>query len=162
MSRQVLELEQLLQGLITEHRKLLVQLDLQQAAMKTFDLKAMDDAANLQEATRLRIAALENRRRSHVAAMSKLLRVPDLNMTKIVELHPQRRAELTKLRTELKAIIGEISTRTTVAGRLAGAVLGHLNTVVRLMATAVEHAGTYTKNGIPRVSPRIGVMEAVG
>ena len=52
--------------------------------------------------------------------------------------------------------------RTHVAGRVATAVLGHLNTVVRLVAGAVEKAGLYTKNGVPRVSSRIGVMDAVG
>jgi hypothetical protein len=45
---------------------------------------------------------------------------------------------------------------------LAGAVLGHLNTVVRLIAGAVEQAGVYTKQGVPQVSARIGVIEAVG
>jgi hypothetical protein len=37
-----------------------------------------------------------------------------------------------------------------------------LNTVVRLLAGAVEKAGLYTKHGVPQVSSRIGVMEAVG
>jgi hypothetical protein len=41
-------------------------------------------------------------------------------------------------------------------------VLGHLNTAMRLFAGAVGQSGTYTKNGVPRVSARIGVMEAVG
>ena len=41
-------------------------------------------------------------------------------------------------------------------------MLGHLNTVVRLLAGAVERAGVYTKDGIPRVASRIGIMEAVG
>ena len=30
------------------------------------------------------------------------------------------------------------------------------------LAGAVERAGVYTKDGIPRVSGRIGIMEAVG
>jgi hypothetical protein len=37
-----------------------------------------------------------------------------------------------------------------------------LNTVVRLIAGAVEQAGVYTKTGSPKVSGRIGVLEAVG
>ena len=69
---------------------------------------------------------------------------------------------LLKLRDELKKTIEQIQTRTHIAGRFAGAVLGHLNTVVRLIAGAVERAGIYTKNGVPQVSNRIGVMEAVG
>jgi hypothetical protein len=56
----------------------------------------------------------------------------------------------------------QISDRTHVAGRLASAVLGHLNTALRLFAGAVGQAGVYTKAGVPKVANRIGVMEAVG
>ena len=58
-------------------------------------------------------------------------------------------------------VVVPLATVATVVG-LAGAVLGHLNTVVRLIAGAVERAGIYTKSGVPQVSNRIGVMEAVG
>ena len=67
-----------------------------------------------------------------------------------------------KLRDEIKSLAGRITSRTHVAARLSSAVLGHLNTVVRLLAGAVEKAGLYTKHGVPSVSSRIGVMEAVG
>jgi hypothetical protein len=77
-------------------------------------------------------------------------------------MYPPNGPMLLKLRQELKAVIGQVQTRTHVAGRLASAVVGHLNTVVRLLAGAVEKAGLYTKQGIPQVSSRIGVMEAVG
>jgi hypothetical protein len=66
------------------------------------------------------------------------------------------------LRDELRSVIEQIQRRTHVAGRLAAAVLGHLNTVVRVLAGAVEQAGVYTKHGTPHVATRIGVMEAVG
>jgi hypothetical protein len=55
----------------------------------------------------------------------------------------------------------KIAENTHVAGRVTGAFLGHLNTAVRLISGAVQHAGVYTKYGTPRVSQRIGVMEAV-
>ena len=45
MSRQLSELEALLQQLIAEHRKLLKYVDAHQAAMRVMDLKAMDAAA---------------------------------------------------------------------------------------------------------------------
>ncbi len=48
MSRQVSELETLLQQLVDEHQKLLAHVENHQKAMKTFDLKAMDDAVRLQ------------------------------------------------------------------------------------------------------------------
>jgi hypothetical protein len=164
MSRLLPELENLLRLLVAEHRRLLAHLDAQQAAMKAFDLKALDDCRNQQEASRLRIAGLETKRRSLVLQIAKALRVDPngLTITKVVELQPQCRTSLLSLRDELKTLAAQITARTHVAGRLAGAVLGHLNTVVRLLAGAVEKSGLYTKQGVPRVSARIGVMEAVG
>src|ERR1700754_2431680 len=118
----------------------------------------MDAARNQQEACRLRVTVLENKRRAIVINMGKALRVDpnSLNLTKIAELHPPRKDALLKLRAEMKDLATRIPHRTRVAGRLAGAVLGHLNTVVRLLAGAVEKAGLYTKYGVPQVSSRIG------
>jgi len=64
VSRQVLELEAILNELITEHRRLLKHVDVQQAAMKSMDLPRMADCAKMQEASRLRLASLETKRPS--------------------------------------------------------------------------------------------------
>ena len=164
MNRLIPELENTLQALVAEHRRLLAHVESQQAAMKAFDLKGLDAARNQQEASRLRAAALENKRRLIVAQVAKAMRVnaQTLTITRLAELQPAHRERLLKLREELKTVAAQISARTHVAGRLASAVLGHLNTVVRLLAGAVEKTGVYTKQGVPRVASRIGVMEAVG
>ena len=163
MLRQLAELESLLQQLITEHHKLLAQMDAQQAAMRTFDLNAMDAAVNAQEACRRRIVAIEIKRRGVVQILTRGVKVEaPVTITKIAALYPPKRDSLLKLGNELKAVATSIASRTKVAGKLAGAVLGHLNSVVRILAGAVERAGVYTKDGIPRVTNRIGIMEAVG
>ena len=163
MTRQFTELESLLQLLVDEHRRLLAHAERHQAVMKAFDLKAMDVVTNLQDASRLRIATIENKRKTLVAIIAKAHRLQGpLTLTKLADLHPPRRAALLTLRDELRTLAAQIATRTHVAGKLAGTVLGHLNTVVRLLAGAVEKAGLYTKHGVPRVSSRIGMMEAVG
>ena len=163
MLRQLAELETLLQQLITEHRKLLTHMDAQQAAMRAFDLNAMDAAVNAQESCRRRIITLETKRRGVVQILTRGVKVDaPVTITKIAALFPQKRDSLMKLGNELKSVATTIASRTKVAGKLAGAVLGHLNSVVRLLAGAVEKAGVYTKDGIPRVTNRIGIMEAVG
>jgi hypothetical protein len=163
MSRLLPELESVLRALADEHRRLLACVEVQQAAMKAFDLKAMDEARNQQEASRLRVAALETKRRLVVSHIAKPLRLEGrVTLTQIADLHPERRDTLLSLRNEIKELAQAIATRTHVTGRLSGAVLGHLNTVVRLLAGAVEKAGLYTKHGVPSVSSRIGMMEAVG
>src|SRR4030081_3353629 len=163
MSRQISELEAILVELIAEHQRLLKHLHAQQAAMKQFDLKTMDAAANQQEASRLRIATLETKRRLFVQQITRAHNAPgNLTIADIAKLYPQRASVLLELRATLKDLISQVSVRATVSGKLAGAVLGHLNTVVRLLAGAVGKAGLYTNRGIPQVSTRMGVMEAVG
>ena len=163
MSRLILDLESVLQQLIVEHRKLLKHVDAHQAAMKTMKLDAMDQSANQQEASRLRIGTLDTRRREVVQQITLQHKLSgEVTISRLAQLFPQRGPNLMKLREELKKTIEQIQARTHIAGRLAGAVLGHLNTVVRLIAGAVERAGIYTKSGVPQVSNRIGVMEAVG
>jgi hypothetical protein len=156
-------LESVLQQLIVEHRKLSRHVDAYQLAMRSMQLDAMDQAAMLQEGSRLRMGALVAQRRAAVSQLVRQHRLPaDVTMSRLADAFPNRRATLLTLRDELKNTIHQVQLRANVAGRLAGAVLGHLNTVVRLIAGAVERAGVYTKHGVPQVSQRIGVMEAVG
>ena len=164
MSRQVFELEQVLQAMIDEHTKLLAHVDRHQAAMRTLDHKTMDDLVRLQESARLRIATLETKRRTLIQMIARSHRMTQTNLTvsDIANLYPPSAPKLNKLRSDLRALIEQLQSKTQIAGRLASAVLGHLNTVVRLLAGAVEKAGVYTKAGVPQVSTRIGVMEAVG
>jgi hypothetical protein len=163
MSRQVLELETILEQLIGEHRKLLANAERQQAAMQAFRSEEMEDIAALQEATRLRITKMENNRRLLTSQIAMLYKTQgDLTLSRLAEMFPQRKSSLLVLRAELRGVMQQVQNRTQISSRLAGSVLGHLNTVVRLLAGAVERAGVYTKNGVPRVSSRIGSIEAVG
>ena len=163
MSRQLLEIESILAQLVAEHRKLLGQLDAQQAAMRALKLDAIEQATHQQESTRLRIATLETKRRTLALQIARAMRInEEPTITKLAQLFPARSGALIELRDELKAVIADISSRTNRASRLASAVLGHLNVGVRLIATAVEQAGVYTKDGSPQMTKRIGVMEAVG
>jgi hypothetical protein len=157
------ELEIVLREMIVEHRALLKDVEMHSAAIRKLDVHAMAAAAIRQDAARSRIAMLENKRRVYAQMEARNLRIGgEVTLAKIADaVDPARRTTLIQLRDELKRVALEIANKTHVAGRVAGAVLGHLNTAVRLISGAVEHAGTYTKYGTPRVARRIGVMEAV-
>jgi hypothetical protein len=166
MSRLVSELETILQNLLVEHRKLLRLVEQHEVAIRTMDLKGMDVCASTQEAARLRVAALNNQRISVVQQLIRTMRIdigPEgLTLTRLAELHPPRRVALLKLRDELREVATAISNRTKVSGRVARAVLGHLNMAIRLLANAVERAGVYTRHGVPKMPRRIGAMETIG
>jgi hypothetical protein len=163
MSRHLIELESVMQLLVDEHRRMLAHVEAQQNAMRSMHLQAMEDATHRQESSRLRIVALDTRRRLLVQQISKLGRsAGELTLSQIAAASPQNGAKLQALRDELKELMGKIGERTHVAGRLASAVLGHLNTALRLVAGAVGESGVYTRSGVPRVSNRIGVIEAFG
>ena len=149
--------------MLVEHRKLLKHVDAHQAAVKKMSLDEMDHAGQQQEASRMRIVGLENARRAIVQQIVREHRISgEVTIARLAKVFPDRGPGLLKLRDELKKMISQIQARTHIAGKVAGAILGHLNTVVRLIAGAVERAGIYTKSGVPQVSGRIGVMEAVG
>jgi hypothetical protein len=162
MSTQLVELERVLEQLIAEHRKLLAHVEAQQAAMRKLDLKTIEQTSSLQEMTRVRIGALEQRRKLAVAQLALSLRMAGTpTLAALAEAMPAARSRLLALREQLRDLAGQVAARARVAGRVAGAVLGHLNTAMRLLAGAMEQAGLYTKHGVPKVSARIGVMEAV-
>lgn len=163
MSRQIGELEIILQQMIVEQKKLSGWLEKQQAAMTVCDVKKMDDARHAAEAVRVRLLGLESRRRIAVAQIAAVLKLPsDPTLARIAAAFPQRSAELSKLRQELKGVTEQVKTRTYVATRVAGAVLGHLNVVVRLIAGAGRKQQVYTRGGMTRPPGRVGVIEAVG
>lgn len=156
------ELEKILASMIAEHRALLADVEAHARAVRALDLPAMEQAAARQDAGRARIAMLENRRRIQTQVDARMLRLPgDATLAQIAAADSKRGKSLLALRDELRAVAFQIAQQTHVAGRVTGAVLGHLNTAVRLLSSTVKHAGTYTRNGMPRVSARIGVIEAV-
>src|SRR5277367_3226134 len=111
MSRQISELETILQQIIAEHRKLLGFLETQQAAMKICDLKKMDELSVTQEACRLRISGLDHRRKIVVALIGKELKMTgDLTLRAIAAAYPPKAEALTKLRTELKLVAEKVRT----------------------------------------------------
>lgn len=163
MLRQISDVEQLLKQLVIEHQKLLAHVEAHQAAMRTLDLRAMDDIAKMQEACRIRIAGIETRRRGlvqQIAAANRLAGI--VKVDKLAELFPERAPTLLALREQLHALANAIAAKNATGSRLAGALLGHMNTAVRMLAGVVERAGVYTRDGVPRVSSRIGAMEALG
>jgi hypothetical protein len=166
MPPQHAELERLaecLRGLVDEHRRLLDQVGRHQAAMKSLDSGAVEALAQQQEQVRTKIMQWEARRRLAVVALvrsAKLTGEPTL--TRIAAGFPAYRPALLGLRDELRILATEIQQRTTVSGRIAQAMLGHLNTAIRLLASAVERGGTYTRQGTPKLTRRIGSIEAVG
>src|SRR4051794_38423195 len=103
MSRQVIDIEGLMQQLIQEHRKLLKFIHAHHEAMKKLDLKAMEQAQREQEELRLRIGGMESRRRAMACGVMRQMKAAgEPTVQRLAELFPARRESLLKLRTELR------------------------------------------------------------
>src|SRR5258706_16025433 len=143
MQKEVAQLQLVLQQLIAEHEKLLAHLSNQQSAMKKLALPSIDQLTGLQDASRMRIAALDGKRKALVNQLAAALKLEGpTTLARLADSLPQRKQALLSLREKLKANVTEIATRSTGAARAAGAHPGHLHTVVRLPDRAVELAGT--------------------
>jgi len=93
--------------------------------MQAFDLRTMDDAGREQEACRLRITMLEQRRRSIVQQIGKGLNVQgDLTIARLATMVPEHTQSLLELRKQLKQVVEQVAARNKISGKVAGAVLG--------------------------------------
>ena len=163
MSRHITDLNSILIQLTAEHRKLLELMEGQHLAMKKFDLNAMADLMPKQEMIRLRLIDLESKRRGMMRVIMTALKLPhEPKLTQLAQAFPQYSEALLKSRNELRDVAAKIAQRSQGSGRLASAVLGHLNRVMRIFASAAKQAGLYTRQGVPRVGSRIGSLNAVG
>ena len=163
MTAQITELEKILGQIIAEHRTLLAALELHLGSLRTLKFEGVQQAVTAIEQSRTRIVLHDAKRRLVMQQLTRLYKLPaDASLSDVAAVLPQHKPSLMKLRDQLKQITASIANKTTVSSRVAGAMLGHLNTVVRLVAGAVQQASVYTRQGVPTVSGRIGMMEAVG
>src|SRR5688500_4231299 len=99
MQREVTQLQVILQQLITEHGKLLEHLCAQQAAMKKMDMPALEQITGLADATRMRIVALDGKRRALVQLLASMLKLQGApKLTRLADALPQHKEVLLKLR----------------------------------------------------------------
>jgi hypothetical protein len=123
----------------------------------------MEAGRNRQELCRARILRLEDRRKQMVLQIGRINQIKgEPKIPVIAQLYPQRGPQLLKLRDQLKQVMQQIAERSFIANRLASSVLGHLNTAMRIIAGASGGGGVYNNRGVPKVTARMGVMEAVG
>lgn len=163
MSPTIAELEKALGAQVAEHRMLLAAVNAHLDAMRAFSLPDINAAADAVEASRTRVVLHEKRR---LALMAQVVRThklpPDVTLAGIATSVPAYSHSLTRLRDQLLDLTAQVANRTTVSAKVAASMMGHLNTVVRLIAGAVKTAAVYTKQGQRTVAARVGVMEAVG
>jgi hypothetical protein len=159
----IIDFEGILAELLEEHRKLLMHLEVHQAAMQSLNIAEMEAGRSRQELCRTRILRLEDRRRQMALQIGRINQIKgEPKIPVIADLYPARRAQLLALREQLQQVMKQVADRSFIASRLASSVLGHLNTTMRIVAGAAGGGGVYNNRGVPKVTARIGVMEAVG
>lgn len=163
MSPTIAELEKALTSQVAEHRVLFAAVTRHLDAMRSFDLPSINTAADEVEASRSRVVILEKRR---LTVMAQVIRThkfaANVTLAEIADAVPAHKVSLMKLREQLRGLTSEIAAKTSVSAKVAAAMMGHLNTVVRLVAGAVKTASAYTKQGQRAIAARVGVIEAVG
>ena len=146
-----------------EYSKLADAVEKYEHAMRAIDTVAMDKLHREQEQLRMRIGQLDARRKSVIGAIARHYRLDHQpNLSEIVQLDAAHSGEIRRLQNELREVTARLYRRTTISQRLAGALLGHLNSAVQLFAAATQQSSTYTRQGGPRISNRLGAIEAVG
>lgn len=148
------DLERVLRQQIAAYRELVTLLDQHRAVLESMQLQPILEANKRQQQLRDRLAKLEQLR---TAALRK---AGGGTLGDVAAKHGAGGFTLLKLRRELKELADEVGTRSRVAANIAGGMLGHLNTAVRVLIEAAGEGGVYTKDGTPKLTGRRGVSLA--
>ena len=163
MSVQIVELEKILTQQVVEHRTLLAAVIRHSDSMRGFDPQKLMAAMDEVDASRKRVMLHETRRKALMPQIARAHKLAaDITLRQLAEAVPNHKRSLTILREELRDLATQISNKTTISGRVANAMLGHLNTVVRIVAKAMQQTAVYTRQGVPAYAGRVGMIEAVG
>ena len=158
----IAQLELLLRQLVIEHRGLLAALDAHEGALRSCALDRIERASRDQDAARQKIATVESRRRQIAHQLARQHRsLKPMTVALLGELYPDRGATLVAIRAELTDVAAKIQHKSSLIGRVAQTVLGHVNATLRLVAVAAGGAATYTASGDTAMPMRIGRLNAV-
>lgn len=156
------QLELVLRQLVIEHRALLASLEAHEHALRACAIDQIERAARDQDAQRQKIAAVESRRRQLVHQVARQQRsMKPITLVALCEFYPERAKAITEIRAELIDVAAKVQRKTTLIGRVASGVLGHVNATLRLIAQAATGPATYTARGEQASPMRIGVLNAV-
>lgn len=138
-------------------------LEQQHDAMKILDTAAMDRLGRRQEQLHRRAMQLECERRDVVAKLAVQAGLKgDITLRDLAEAYattqPERRERLLELRDKLRKQSASAAKRGRSAARVAGSVLGSINSALRLLTRSC----LYTRNGDFTLPPRRPRMETVG
>ncbi len=160
---QTSELEQTLEQLIAAHAGLGKTLELHVKAMSAMNLDGMEQLAIVCQQQRHQLVLLEARRAQQMQLLTRQLKLPaKATLRELAEAIPHRCTPLLALRERMAVAAQSVHVSGVVASRVSGAVVGHLNTALRMLSVAVKQGGTYTRNGQSPSPGRLGLVEAVG
>lgn len=163
MSRSISDLINVLKTILRDYARMADLVQQQQTAMRALDQSAMERLHADQDRLRIQLSQLENRRKNSLSAVARAYKLSVMpTLAQVADLEPAHRQEILQLRDDLQRVTQELANRWLMVLRLAGALLGHLNSAVKLLAGATQQAGTYTRQGGTMLSGRIGVVDAVG
>lgn len=156
------QLELVLRQLVNEHRALLAALDAHEAALRSCVIDRIERAARDQDAVRQRLAAIESRRRTVIHQLARQHRtLKPMTIATLGELYPDRQATLNAIRADLADVSAAVQRKSSLIGRVAQTVMGHVSATLKLVATAATGPATYTRSGETAMPMRIGVLNAV-
>ncbi len=143
------DLEKLLAEQVRAYRGLAELLDEHRAALADMDLARVLKLTKDHAKRREELVRLDRRRQAMLTRLGGTGTLADL-----AERHPGRGKALRRLREELIRVTDDARARGKLAAGVAGGVLGHLNTAVRLLAEAAGGGAAYAKDGTRRPNLR--------
>jgi hypothetical protein len=163
MTPLITQLESLLRDMLGQQQTLLKAVDDHMAALRTYRIESIEAAVRNQETARQQLLRIEQRRKVLLAQFLRMHRnLSKPTLDKLAEIYPDRKLILLQMRSEIVRLTTEIRTKLNQLQRIAAGVLLHLNSTVKLIATAAAGPSTYSRAGAYAMPARVSSLQAVG
>lgn len=170
--QEIVELEELLQHLLSEHEELLALAGTHRQAIQNADPATLGECVQRQTEVTKRVGALESRRLALVSRLAEKMKplqrdgraegaVPDRpTITSIARgLAEPVRTRLVALADRLRELLARLQREHAALREASAALAAHMEGLMRQMAKKLSHAGTYGRRGL--VESRVQVVSAL-
>ncbi len=148
--KNVLNLEDVLSGLLAEQRKLGALLDRQRAALSAGDAVQLSELCSEEQQAIERIRGLDRQRRELVEAISRCVMpgAETLPLTELAGHVPEPvRSRLLVRRAELVTVMTEVQRATAVVRKASESLLRHVGGLISTLTSAAQGGAAYSPSG---------------
>jgi hypothetical protein len=164
MDKLVLELINLLRGLLLTHQRLLQIALIRQEAMRVFDIERLNSLVEEERAETQNNQTYESLRKTLIGQFRQKLNVTGEPSVSDIARHcvEPAKTQLLALAAQLRDVVDQLARHTRINARISEGVVKGLAKVLTVMTGLAQHAGLYLRTGRKAAPRGVHLLEVTG